>query len=556
MYKITLNPTDDSGYGFRRRTRSVCRAVATGVLWLLAVSAGMAAELPSLIGGKLDRGIDGDQTTMLPVFVRMSDQLLPRGGDYEAFARDHQNDRRSQLRRYVLRSLREKERRSWEHAAGLVEELTRSRQVREVERFWIVNGFACDATAAACRRLAELEAVSFVYLQRGPVRQHKSPITGTPGGSRGPSPQQQRQIYKQVVSAWRGDTDEAFSAEGLQIPWNLTRIQAPAAWSEEGATGKGVVIALCDSGLMVAPPLVSALWRNEGEKLNGADDDNNGYVDDLFGYDFAARSFYALGDRSLMPHGSMCGGIIAGRPSKGKVITGIAPRARLMVLRGMGYLRAYEYALVNGADIMSMSYMWVNMELGHYRGLYRTAHEHLAAGGIVAVGGAGNFARLPKGRQIALPKDVPCVIAAAGILEDGSKAPPGSEGPCYWNGVKFYDDYPPDAPLMKPDVTGCFGGYPVWGRTIRFARGIRIVSDEGNGFALVVGPQGNSFSGPHAAGVAALMLSVNPELNPWQVKRLMEETCKELGAPSRDPVFGAGLLQAREAVRAAKKVVK
>jgi subtilisin family serine protease len=81
---------------------------------------------------------------------------------------------------------------------------------------------------------------------------------------------------------------------------------------------------------------------------------------------------------------------------------------------------------------------------------------------------------------------------------------------------------------------------------------MRVVSDEGDGFALVVGPQGNSFSGPHAAGVAALMLSVNPELNAWQVKRLMEQTCADLGEPGRDAVFGAGLLQALPAVRAAQ----
>lgn len=152
------------------------------MMWLLAASLGMADGLPSPIDGKLDRGIDGDEDTMLPVFVRMRDRLFPRGG-------------------------------------------------------------------------------------------------------RGPSLEQQKQVYKQIVSDWRDDADDAFSAEGLEVPWNLTRIQAPAAWSEEGATGKGVVIALCDSGLMVAPPLVSALWRNDGEKLNGTDDDDNGYVDDLFGYD-------------------------------------------------------------------------------------------------------------------------------------------------------------------------------------------------------------------------------------------------------------------------------
>jgi subtilisin family serine protease len=71
--------------------------------------------------------------------------------------------------------------------------------------------------------------------------------------------------------------------------------------------------------------------------------------------------------------------------------------------------------------------------------------------------------------------------------------------------------------------------------------------------ALVVGPGGNSFSGPHAAGVAALMLSANPDLPAWQVKSLMEQTCRDLGPPGRDLTFGSGLLQARDAVRAARK---
>jgi hypothetical protein len=452
--------------------------------WWLATPHVLASEPSPPAESKLDRGVEGEADAMLPVFVRMSDQLFRREGDYEAFTKDHEDDRRSELRRTVLTSLRDKAQQSREKVAPLIDELTEKEQIRNVERFWIVNGFACDATPAACRRLAESEAVAFVYLQRGPVRQHGSPGRALPAGRAGPSLEQQKKVYEQVVSDWRDDSDEAFSVEGLEVPWNVKWIQADAAWREEGATGKGVVVALCDSGLMVAPPLVRALWRNAGEELNGKDDDGNGYVDDLFGYDFAARSFYALGDRAFLPHGSMCGGIVAGRPSKSKLITGVAPRARLMVLRGMGVLKAYEYALANGADVLSMSYMWVRMDLGNYRGLYRTAHEHLAAGGIVAVGGAGNFARLPKGEQIALPKDIPCVIAAAGILEDGTKAPPGSEGPCYWKGVKFYDDYPPDEPLMKPDVTGCFGGYPVWGRTAGLGRPLRVVSDEGDGFAL------------------------------------------------------------------------
>jgi subtilisin family serine protease len=202
---------------------------------------------------------------------------------------------------------------------------------------------------------------------------------------------------------------------------------------------------------------------------------------------------------------------------------------------------------------MSMSYMWVNIELGNYRGVYRCAHEHLSAAGIVAVGGAGNFARLPAGKQIALPKDIPCVIAAAGITEDGAKAQASSEGPCTWSGVKFYDDYPADKPLIKPDVTGLFTGYPMWARPNALGGRWQVVSRESPQAALVIGPAGNSFAGPHAAGVAALMLSANPDLCAWDVKRLMEATCRDLGPEGRDTTYGAGLLQTHAAVRAARE---
>jgi len=529
--------------------------LAALVLCAIGAAAPIAGDVGSRASAKLDEGIVEHQSRKYPVFVRMADQLFRRGGDYEAFCRERGKQKRGELRRFVLQTLREKSNRSWQKTEQALRELEAAKQVGSIERFWIVNGFACDATWAACRRLAEREAVAFVYMQRGPVRQHRPPTFRLSAAQREQMLEGQRAVYRQVLEQWKDDTDEPFSAEGLEIPWNLERIGADAAW-REGATGKGVVVALCDTGLMVAPALVRALWRNPKEKLNGEDDDGNGYVDDLFGYDFASRSFYALGDRARLPHGSMCAGIVAGRPlNDRKLVTGVAPRARVMPLRGMGLLNAYQYALANGADVLSMSYMWPRVKLGHYRGLYRTAHEHLAAGGIVAVGGAGNFSRLPSGSQIALPKDIPCVIAAAGILEDGSKAPMGSEGPCTWNGVKFYDDYPPDAPLPKPDVTGCFGGYPVWGRPLAFRR-FRIVTKVDQRFALIVGPQGNSFSGPHAGGVAALMLSANPELNAWEVKELMERTCKDIGAKGRDTVFGAGLLQALEAVRAAKAVRK
>ena len=503
---------------------------------------------------KLDAGLDAADRSH-PIFVRMKNQLFPRGGAYEAFSRQPDHGGRQALRRRVLQTLKDKNGKSWASIAPLVQKLASDGSLRSVQRYWIVNGFAGEATAAACRALAAEDEVAFVYRQPVPY----APLHRRPLRARADLEQQHR-VHRAVMAAWRDDSDDRLKLEGTAIPWNLKRIGADTAWKAEGATGRGVVVAVLDSGLMLAPGLLGALWRNPQETLDGRDEDGNGYVDDIFGYNFAAGSGYVLGDGRIITHGSTCAGIIAGRPlNRKRLITGVAPRAQVMVLRGSGDLRAYQYLADNGADVLSMSYMWVGVNLGHYRGLYRLAHEHLAAAGVVAVGGAGNFAagpkRQPPGRQIALPKDIPCVIAVAGILENGSRSPSSSQGPCVWKGVKFYDDYPADAPLAKPDVTACFGGFPVWGRTLSTRHPqlrYKLLSDEGNGRALISGPQGNSYAGPHAAGVAALILSANPDLHPWQVKDLMEATARDLGPAGRDPQFGAGLLDAAAAVRAAK----
>ncbi len=502
---------------------------------------------------KLDAGLD-DATRKYPVFVRMADQLFAKGGDFEKFCRDNAREKRGDLRKRVLQTLKEKSDRSWGLVKERVEKLKEAGDVKDAARFWIVNGFACEATGKACKELADDAAVSFVYPQRGPdLRQHHL-AAGAPKKLTEEQSKACAAVLKEL------DVKEpAFTAKGLEVPWNIDQIQAVKVWDEEKVAGEGVIVAVLDSGLHPAPPLTRALWRNASEELNGKDDDGNGFVDDLFGYDFQAHSGFVLDDPAL-PHGTACAGIIAGRPTTAKMlVTGVAPRARLMVLRGMGYLKGYEYAAENGADALSMSYMWVNVELGNYRGLFRTAHEHLAAAGVVALGGAGNFAKnAPAGKQIALPKDIPCVIAAAGVGKDGSEPGFGSRGPCTWKGVKFYDDYPEDAPLIKPDVTTFNSGFPcwtkpAWAKQRRFEETWK--SDDG-AYGLYVGLQGNSFAGPHVAGVVALMLSANPDLNAWEVKEILESTCKEIGAKGRDTTFGAGQVQALDAVRAARKVKK
>ena len=520
------------------------------IMFLLVAGAASARGAAT----KLDEGL-GQAKNFVPVFVRMEDQLLGRAGDYESFcAGQPATVRRLELRQQVIQVLHEKADTSFARVQKTVEALTKAGQIRRTKRYWIVNGFAGEATAEACRALAELPAVGFVYRQRG-AAQHAPARRRTSK----PDPDQVK-LYRQLLKIRHDDTADPFDPSKFEIPWNLKRVGADRAWTQHQVFGRGIVVAVLDSGLMAMPALTRSLWKNPDETLNGKDDDGNGYVDDVFGYDFQRQSPYVV-SASRPSHGTLCAGIIAGRPDgpEDRIVTGIAPRAQIMPLVGNGRLSAYEYALAEGADILSMSYTLDAQNLGHYRGLYRTAHEHLAAAGVVSVGGAGNYARQrPEGWQIGTPKDIPCVIAVAGITLDGKITAASSRGPVSWTGVRYYD---PDAqnvpaPPSKPDVTACFGGYPMWTLVSvwegRKKDRLKVVYEDRQGYVLATGPQGNSFSGPHAAGVAALMLEANPQLPVWHLQRLMEDSGKDLGDPGRDTTYGAGLLQADQAVAAVR----
>jgi hypothetical protein len=512
---------------------------------------GVAFASHFLMGAKIDEALPMTGDSFRPVFVRMEDQLFRKAGDYETFCKAKSDVPRSTNRKEVTALLRKKAGDSWEKVKGLLGELEKAGSIRSQKRFWIVNGFACAAKPEAIRRLTVHDAVSFVYLDRL-AHPAKPPRAMLPV----------RMTAMKTLLKLREEKPASVSQKNARIPWNLKAIKAPEVWRQEAAFGQGVTVAVIDSGILPTPSLATALWKNPNETLNGEDDDDNGLVDDLFGYDFTSETGSILELGSTMSHGSSCAGIIAGRTSpKSGWRTGIAPQAELMLIKGSFDLRALEYLLLNGADVVSMSFMIVGRELGHLRGLYRNAFEHLSAAGVLSVGGAGNYGpksrrAMPEGKQIGLPKDIPCVIAMAGVAKDRSPVAFSSHGPCYWDKVAFFSDYPKDKPLSKPDLTAFPTGYPMWTyppNRLTKARGWKEISAE-VGASLVVGPAGNSFSGPHGVGVVALVLSANPELNPWEVKELLEETATDLGDKGRDTHYGAGLIDALAAVRAARKI--
>ena len=147
--------------------------------------------------------------------------------------------------------------------------------------------------------------------------------------------------------------------------------------------------------------------------------------------------------------------------------------------------------------------------------------------------------------QIRVPEGIPCVLCVGGVNRKRKLAPFSSCGPVEWMSVELYQDFPLPAGLVKPDVVA-FPGPRL---------GLVGLSDEGY-LPEKNGRRGNSLSAPQAAGVCALVMSVHPELLPWDVKDLLERTARDIKPKGKDPETGAGLIGAYEAVKAAKALLK
>jgi len=491
-----------------------------------------AAEQDAVSAAKLDPPLHDALRTgqSARVIVLGRTQLFAPVGGLEAFQRAHGTDDRRALRSQVVETLKS-------NAAAEQAAILRALGRTEADRaLWIVNALAMELSPEEIRTASRLDEVLFLYA----------------GGERLPAP---GEIPKPIVVVPEGPRPP-FSAEGKQVAWNVRHLNAPRVWSELGNVGEGAVVAVLDNGANYAHgDLRANLWRNEGEiPNNGVDDDGNGWVDDVYGYDFGEMSPNVLNTSSGRQHGTMVSGIVLG-DGTGGTVTGVAPRARLMLLKFTGgnvdsagdrpiaAALAYEYAIENGADILNMSFSLP--DLGNLRGFWRMMSDHAVAAGLLLVGGAGNFRTTqPIPVQHQSPKDVPSVISVGGIDTLGVLAPFSSMGPAEWSGVALYGDYPMPAGLVKPDLVAFPGeGYPLLG-----------LGDSGYIDTDTLQIRGNSFSGPQVAGIAALILSEQPSMSVWQVREIIERSAQDLGPPGKDNEFGHGLADAYAAVLLARRL--
>lgn len=147
--------------------------------------------------------------------------------------------------------------------------------------------------------------------------------------------------------------------------WGLQSMQIPLLWQEPFITNKRPVIAILDTGVDIDhPDLKANIWTNakEAEGAEEYDDDGNGFDDDVHGWDFVNQTG-RIGDWN--GHGTHCAGIAAAVGGNGIGIVGANPDALIMpvtVMQSDGtgdvatIIKGIDYAVANGADIISMSF--------------------------------------------------------------------------------------------------------------------------------------------------------------------------------------------------------
>ena len=297
--------------------------------------------------------------------------------------------------------------------------------------------------------------------------------------------------------------------------------------NEAGYSGEGVVVAIIDSGVNYNhADLQGSLWESD--------------IYPNHGWDFFNNDDDPMDD---MGHGTHCAGVVAGNGASG-TRTGIAPDAEIMILKvvddqGEGtqeqVFEAIEFAVENGADVLSMSLGWPNVGDAN-RKLWRDVMTNLLDCNVLAVVAAGNEGnkqgQYPVPYNLRTPGDCPpawlaegqcetvgglsSVFTVGSVDEDGiTVSSTSARGPVTWKNVETYNDYSynPGNGLMKPDIT---------------APGASVVSLDYSNVNGYVAMSGTSMACPCVAGIVADMLSKNEGLSPSDIVRLVSESAVKL----------------------------
>lgn len=294
--------------------------------------------------------------------------------------------------------------------------------------------------------------------------------------------------------------------------WSLAKVGAPSAW--EVTTGSNnVIVAIIDSGIAYAhPDLAANVWQNPGESGNGRDDDANGLIDDIRGWDFADND---NDPNDAEGHGTHVAGIIGAVGNNAFGVTGVAQRVKLIGLR------AGNKSLSTSAIIQALDYL-TNLKL---RGIP-----------IVAVNNSytSTTPNTLQRESIVRARDADILfVAAAG--NDGRDI--DNTGLLYPVGFTLSNVIG----VASSSLSDTLSDFSNWGTsTVQIAApGASILSTvPGNLYGI---KEGTSMAAPLVAGAAALLRSAEPTLGATQLKARLISSVKTLPALSNRVSSGGRL---------------
>lgn len=350
-----------------------------------------------------------------------------------------------------------------------------------------------------------------------------------------------------IERKWIEDDEKPTSAnETREITPNILKVNADKVW-ELGFTGQGIVVSVIDAGVNYNHlDLADHLW-------------DGGEAFPHHGYDVRNDDDDPMDD---MGHGTHCAGTVAGDGTAGSQ-TGVAPDAQIMCIKSVNadgtggavkLAEGMEWSVEHGCDIISMSMGLVHPSVTE-RELFRRTCVSILDAGVSSFICAGNegFAldqypipqnvRIPGScpppyldpDQMANPGELSSAIVIGSVDDNDQASFFTANGPCTWQDTEFGDyAYNPGIGLIRPDV--CAPGESI--------KSLNYISNTG-----YKSMTGTSQATPCVAGIAALMLSKNPELSPADICRILEETSVKL-TPTKSNLTGVGRVDALAAVNA------
>gem|GEM_PF-755591 len=325
--------------------------------------------------------------------------------------------------------------------------------------------------------------------------------------------------------------------QGYDDLWGLKKIQADKAW--DIADGTGVVVAVVDTGVDYNHPDISGnIWSNSDEiPGNGIDDDHNGYIDDVRGWDFAYGDAEVI-DR--MGHGTHVAGTIAAVGNNNTGIIGVAPKAKIMPVKGLsdtgsGYTdrlaAGIKYAAENGADVINNSWgggpSFINP-------VAEDAVRYAYNLGSVVVFAAGNSTQDVYAYS---PQNQPQVITVAASSEIDRNT--------------NFSNFGEMLDVAAPGGAHCYDPEICDRRNILSLKSATVADRMLVGSSPIVGGQylrlaGTSMAAPHVAGLAALIVQKHPEFTVEEVRQAIRVGSDDtgIGTPGYNSYVGHGRINA------------